>query len=395
MCRRRYTIGVCVFLLASLLLLTFSGPAAASPVPAPDSGSSVRFEGMIEAIGLKKWLVQGVIVFVDASTEIIEEAGQAEVGAWVTVGATWRPDGNLWADWIRVERPAGEPGQIIEFTGLIEVIEELRWVVGGVEVCIPPEVVIKGQPKVGVPARVRAQWLEGCWQALEIAVYPAIGDEGQVQFEGIIEAMGPLLWVVSGVAVEVDDDTTIVGEPQVGRRVEVTAYMCPGGRLWAQHILVLCENEGSMLEFAGLIHTIHADREPQEWVIIRLEAASVVSETIVLVDRSALVDQSRAVAAPHMWVEVRAYRDEDGALWAQRIRVERPVSVQVEGTLETVSDQVPGWWRVDGQWVYVHAQTIVEGSPLPGMRVSIEGLMLGNGCLWAERVWPVSLNSAL
>ena len=388
MYRRRYTIGVSLFLLASLLLLAFPAPGVALPAAGLDSGGSVRFEGMIEAIGIQKWLIEGITVFVSADTEIIEGAGPAEVGAWVTVEATWQGDGNLWADRIRVERPAGEPGQIIEFTGLIELIEEARWVVGGVEVCIPPEVVIEGQPKVGVPAWVRAQWQESRWLALEIAVYPAIGDETQVQFEGIIEAIGPSLWVISSVAVEVDEDTIIAGEPEVGRRVEVTAYLYPEGRVWAQHILVLPEDNNRIVEFEGLVQAIHTDREPQEWEIVQLEPAGEVNEVVVFVDRSTLVDQSRAVPLPGTWAEVTAYVEDDERLWAQRIRVERTVRVGIEGVLETASAG-SGWWQVDGQWVYVHEQTVVVGSPLASVRVYVEGLMLGNGCIWAERVWPL------
>jgi len=344
---------------------------------------------MIEAIGYQKWLIRGIIVFVDASTEIIEEIGRAEVGAWVMVGATWRPDGNLWANWIRVEHPAGEPGQIIEFTGLIESIEAAHWVVGGVEVCIPSEVVIEGSPKVGVPARVRAQWLEGCWQALEIAIYPAIGDEAQVQFEGIIEAIGPSLWVISGIAVEVNADTTIAGEPpQVGRRVEVTAYVYPCGRVWGQHILVLPENDHRRAEFGGLIRVMRTDQQPQEWEILRLEPGSEADEVVVLVEGNTLVDQSRAVAAPGMWVEVTARRGDDGRLWAGHIRIERPLHVQIEGTLEATSP-ASNWWQIEGLWIYVSGQTLIVGTPLAGIRVYVEGLILGNGCIWAERMWPV------
>lgn len=388
MYRRRYTIVVALFLLASLLLLALPVPGTALPVADSGSDGNVRFEGMVEAIGLQKWLIEGITVFVSASTEIIEEAGSAEVGAWVTVEATWRWDGNLWADRIRVERPAGVPGRIIEFTGLIELFEAERWVVGGVEVYIPPEAVIEGQPKMGVPAWVQAQWQGDRWLALEIAVYPAIGDERQVQFEGLIEAVGPSLWVISGLAVEVNEDTTVAGVPMVGRWAEVTAYLCPGGRIWAQHILVLPPNGDQIAEFEGIVRAIHTDREPQEWEIIELEPGGEVNEVVVFVDGNTLVDQSRAVAAPGMWASVMAYED-GGSLWGQRIRIERTFPVEVEGTLEATSPVPPGWWQVDGLWVYVHQQTVVVGSPLTGMRVYVEGLMLGNGCIWAERVWPM------
>jgi len=384
---RRYSVAIAIHLLVALLLLT-PWSTLASPAYAPE-GSTVKFEGTIEAIGLKKWVIQGVTVFVSACAEIIEAGGKAEVGARVTVSATWQADGNLWANWIRVDRPAGGDGEVIEFTGLIERIETQRWVVGGVEVCILPDTVIEGQPKVGVPARVRAQWRADCWQALKITTYPVIGGEGQVQFEGTIEAMGPALWVVSGVAVEITADTAIAGQPRVGGRVEVTAYLQPSGRLWAQHILVVSGNNDRTQQFGGLINVIHTDQQPQEWMITELEPAVKAAETTVLVNGSTLIDQSRAVAAPGMWAEVTAYREDDGRLWAQRIRIERPVAVAIEGTLNATSAASSGWWLVDDHHVYVHAQTVVVGSLLTGMRVYVTGLMLGNGSIWAERIWPV------
>lgn len=385
--RRRHSPYITLYLLVTLLLLTSSSVLASSD-RAP-AGSTVRFEGMIEAIGFKKWIIQGVTVFVSPYAEIIEEGGQAEVGAWVTVSATWQADGNLWANWIRVERPAGAAGEVIEFTGLIERIEPQRWVVGGVEVCILPDTVIEGQPKVGVLARVRARWQADGWQALAIAAYPAISGEGQVQFEGTIEAMGPALWVVSGVAVQITADTTIAGEPQVGRRVEVTAYLQPDGRLWAQHILVISGNENRWRQFGGLISIIYTGEQPQRWMIRELDPVVKAEETTVLVNGNTLIDQSRAVAAPGMWAEVTAYGEDDGRLWAQRIRIERPVAVAIEGTLDTAPAGTSGWWLVDDHRVYVHAQTVVVGSLMTGMRVYVAGLMLGNGSIWAEHIWPV------
>jgi len=37
----------------------------------------------------------------------------------------------------------------------------------------------------------------------------------------------------------------------------------------------------------------------------------------------------------------------------------------------------------------VHAKTAILGTPLPGERVQVEGLRLGSGCIWAEKVRPL------
>ena len=392
MVQRRYILTSTALIFSALLLLGFPALGVAVPSQPSPSAGVVRFEGKIEAITASQWTIRGKTLFLSPETEVLEEAGRAEVGAWASVQATWRSRGELWADWIRVLRPAGSVEQVTEFTGLIEKVGEDSWIVGGIELCITPDTIIEGRPKPGVPAGVRARLVDDCWQALEIRVYRAL-DEGQdVEFEGVIQAIGPALWVVSGVAVEVDDTTIIVGEPQIGRLAEVAAVLQTDGRLRGQHLRVLPAEDPEVVEFSGLVLEMRSIEQHQEWDILRLEPSAAASTATILVDQRTFVDQSRALAAPGMWVDVESQSDDLARLWAQRIRVERPIPVVVVGASPSDLPAAPSWWPVDGRWVYVHSETALPISLIAGTPVQVEGLTLGNGAIWADQITPLEAN---
>jgi hypothetical protein len=301
--------------------------------------------------------------------------------------AVRRADGTLAATSIRILYPAGGAERLSEFTGLIEVIEERRWVVGAVEICLAPQTAIAGQPKPGVPASVRARWSDGCWEALDVRVHLAMEQGLEVEFEGSIQALGPSLWVVSGVAVELAEETTVVGTPELGRWAEVSAVLESAGRLRGLHVRVLSPSDESAVELGGLIAALSVDQQQQQdWAILVLQPDSVATQVTVRADGRTFVDQSRALAAAGMWADVSATRGDDGLLLASRIRIERPISVEVEGTLAASSPSVSGWWQVADHCVYVDPQTATVGAALEGMSVTVEGFTLGNGCIWAERV---------
>jgi hypothetical protein len=55
------------------------------------------------------------------------------------------------------------------------------------------------------------------------------GRESEVEFTGPIESIQPNAWIVGGLVVEVDANTSIVGTPQINRMAEVKGMTGPGG----------------------------------------------------------------------------------------------------------------------------------------------------------------------
>jgi uncharacterized membrane protein YgcG len=84
-------------------------------------------------------------------------------------------------------------------------------------------------------------------------------------------------------------------------------------------------------------------------------------------------------------------RDQLLAEFAQERRAEvaavleagRKVCVRFEGTLEDLDDVV---WIIDGLEVTLDANTLIEGNPMVGATVDVEGMTLGDGSLLATRL---------
>ena len=89
MVQRRYILTSTVIITTALLLMSFPILGVAVPSQSGHSAGVVRFEGLIEAMSPSQWTIRGKVLFLSADTEVFEEAGRAEVGAWAIVQATW------------------------------------------------------------------------------------------------------------------------------------------------------------------------------------------------------------------------------------------------------------------------------------------------------------------
>jgi hypothetical protein len=109
-----------------------------------------EFSGAIDSFTKERWVVGGKEVFILADT-VIE--GTPEVGAIAHVKGEQRSDGRLVAKRITVERRAE---QVVQFEGLIQALNDNRWVVAGQEVFIASDTQVEGTPVVGAIAVVEA-----------------------------------------------------------------------------------------------------------------------------------------------------------------------------------------------------------------------------------------------
>lgn len=205
--------------------------------PAPPRDVEMRIEGAITRLGPGPWQIAGYDVHVTADTRIEEQAGKAEIGAWVRVRAIRTPDGAIVALQIVVERGPEKPGELVEFQGTIEALEPTRWVVSSQVIEIHPSTTVKGEPHVGWLAEVKARRRpDGALRATEITVRAP--QEVPVEFVGVIEEIGQDRWKISGQTVRLDAQTVIEGTPAVGRRVEVQGLELPDGTVRGLRIRV-------------------------------------------------------------------------------------------------------------------------------------------------------------
>jgi hypothetical protein len=206
------------------------------PTPPPPREIKVRFKGTIDAISAQSWTVDGQVVRIDSHTRIDESAGQAAVGGTATVLAVRQEDGGLLAIEILVEPPPPTPEQPFEFQGLIESWSATQWVVSGHVLIITGDTVIQGSPQTGLLAEVKAlRQSDGSLLAKSIVVQLPTEE---VQFEGVIQAIGAEQWVVEGVTVRIDAQTQIDGTPAVGAVAEVQGLQLPDGAVLGRRIEV-------------------------------------------------------------------------------------------------------------------------------------------------------------
>jgi hypothetical protein len=213
----------------------------ATPTPTvvepPPRDVKVKFEGLISEITSAIWVIGEHSVHTDSNTQVLEEKGRAEVGAWAMVKAIRRQDGSLLALEIVIERPSEIHGEPVEFRGIIDHIGDTEWIVDGRHVEIVESTAINGTPKVGHIAEVKAlQLSDGSLIAQHITVKPP--ELQEVEFEGTIESLGASAWVVDGHTILIDGETVIEGTPTVGLVVEIRAVVLPDSSVVARHIRV-------------------------------------------------------------------------------------------------------------------------------------------------------------
>lgn len=206
------------------------------PTPPPPREIKVRFTGLIESMSGQAWTVDGQTVYINANTRIDESQGQAAVGGMATVLALRQEDGSLLAIEIQIARPPPTPEQPFEFQGLIESWSAAQWVVGGHVLIIDSNTEIEGSPQQGLLAEIKAlRQSDGSLLAKHIVVRLPTQE---VQFEGLIEEIHPLQWVIEGVIVRIDAETYIGGTPAVGSMAEVQGLLLPDGAVLARRIEV-------------------------------------------------------------------------------------------------------------------------------------------------------------
>jgi hypothetical protein len=113
----------------------------------------------------------------------------------------------------------------------------------------------------------------------------------------------------------------------------------------------------------------------------------------VHVDLDTLVDESRAVAGPGQWADILAKPLKPSEFQAEVIRVEQTVTITVESDLRqaATASRAGGWAQIGGHTVWFPGGMAGSVSAATGGqgRTLIEGILLGNGIVWAQRFVPM------
>ncbi len=197
-----------------------------------------------------------------------------------------------------------EPGEDQELKGTVEQVSDAAWTIDGHVLAVDEGTIFIGAPGLGdfVEARFHLD-SNGNPVADRIRKEDGTGDE--LEFRGLVEAIGASSWTISGRVVGINAQTVITGNPQVGDLVEVRADRAPDLTLTATAIHRE-DAANDEQEFRGVVSAIGTS----SWTI---------GGVVVLVDSATVILGDPKVGDD---VEVRANRASDGTLTATRIAAE-------------------------------------------------------------------------
>lgn len=387
--RQLWTVAL-IALAVSLCTAQFvATPVFARPATFGDAPEFV-FEGYIKAQSPTKWLIGNTLVLVDGSTQFSFKDGPAEVGAWTKVWATSNAAGALHADLIVVLRRPGQLGLSVQFAGELHKQAGDLWVVGDMLIRIASDTHLPVIP----PTLHCLLWVEGVVEgdlvrARTVEVIASEPVEVPTEFEGTIAGIQGDKWRVDETSVTVPPRVIQNGPAAVGQHVEIRAVRQSDGTLIASLARMVKEPEEAKV--TAIVASIVEDKSgTQIWdlIVFSDELWANPEPVTMYVDGNTLLDESRAVAKPDQWVDITALPLSGGQYRAQVVRVEQPVPVTVSGKIDRAPKKLTesGWWEIDGRPVWAPKAGIAVGNLDRDSEASVEGVLLGNGVVWAKQI---------
>jgi hypothetical protein len=386
--------------LAALLALALAVAACPWHINAQeqDAGSATsvaRSEGFLRVDGPGKWKVGEVSVLVSAGTIVAQKRGVAEPGAWVIVWGPRNSAGEIRAQYVQVDRPASLSGPTTQLSGMLRKKTSSWWMVEQTLIEITPDTVISGQPAIGALVWVVATQQGDALLALAAEVLAPDPETPLYEFEGTIRSLADDIWLVADQEILINPYTEIIGEPGTEKIAEVQASRLADGRLLARTIRVVDPATEANLS-AMVVGITPETGDSERWEVIVFPKSPWADPTVatLLVGFNTYVDESRATEQTGVWAEVRGAPLGAEEYQADVIRLEQPVPVSVVGEIlaPPAASTGSGWGQIEGQPVWLGAveSGMTSMAAIVGTSVSLTGVRLGNGVIWAQHVRSVS-----
>ena len=287
------SIDVTVAVLAGQLSTILAGEPPAAPT------FLVNGEGEVTEVG-DSWTIGGQTFATDAQTVIV---GNPQVGDWVTVQGHLLADGSKVADLIVLVRQL--PQNLFTLTAVVSEIGPEQWLLGNVVIVVDEETAVDPDISTGdwvqVTGVVQA---DGILLAQRIRRLEAEG--APFEFTGVVQAIEPEQWQISGIAVTVNGRTEIKDDLAVGDVVKVEGQIMPDGTWLAREIKAEDDDEAKF-EFTGLVESVEPwlvagiSLVTDEWTEIDTAVALgdlVRVEGIILPDGTWLAEEIKLLADP-------------------------------------------------------------------------------------------------
>jgi primosomal replication protein N len=299
----------------------------ASTVPEPEK-EAFEFFGTIEDMGADAWTVSGQVVAVNAETEIKDTFA---VGDEVKVHALVEADGSLTAieigPAVGLQRDDFHEGEI-EFTAQVEEIGTEAWLIGGRSVALDASTQIEAGILVGDMVEVHAFLSpEGALTASRIKLEEDGNDNGfgtpgmEFELTGLVEAMGPDSWTVSGHVFLITSTTEIDQGIVIGSQVKVEGIVGQDGAYTAREIKLNHDDDGegddsgasgSKFGTSGIVESIG-------------EGSWTIGGQVFLITPDTEIEEGIVVGSR---VKVEAFVGTDGSFTAHEIELEDETEIE-------------------------------------------------------------------
>ncbi|WP_420642180.1 DUF5666 domain-containing protein [Candidatus Leptofilum sp.] len=195
---------------------------------------------------------------------------------------------------------------------------------------------------------------------------PPTQPQFQVSGEGEVTQIGET-WLIGGQTFGTNDQTVIVGNPQVGDWVTVQGHLLDDGTKVADQIVLVREVPQNAFTLTAVVTQINTDQWQFGDLVVSVDEETVIDPTIELDD----------------WVRVSGVILEDGSLLASRLQrlPDDGAPFEFIGVVQTIGEDS---WQISGIDVAVNDRTEIKDNPQVGDLVKVEGQITANG-VWLAR----------
>jgi len=294
--------------------------------------------------------------------------GNPQPGDWVSFEGRLLADGSRFAD--RIVLLSHSSDNQFTFIGKVESIGDTAWTVSSRVVQVNEFTAIEAGLVVGDNVQVVGGMAEdGIFWATRLNRTEGAGSN--FRLAGILASMDKDVWVISGIKVTVDENTTLNGDFVLGNPVVAEGIIKEDG-MWLATFIDLVTPEGYHFEFTGEVQNI------SPWIVsgVGFDTADW-TEIDADIKVGNQVRVAGLVSADGIWV----------AETIERLDTEHSTSFAFFGPVISINP-----WNVSGVSLIVDERTTIKGDITLGEMVKVTGWILEDGTWLATEIKHTGLH---
>jgi hypothetical protein len=311
------------------------------------------------------WNIAGQTFRTGASMAIF---GNPQPGDWVSFEGRQLADGSRFVD--RIVLMDHSSKDQFTYIGKVESIGDTAWTISSHVVQVNNYTTIDAALKVGDNAQVMGVIAEdGTFLATNLSQTEGAGSN--FRFSGVLTNISNDVWVISGIKVTVDANTTLYGDFVVGNPLEVEGMIKEDGT-WLATTINLVTPEGYHFDYTGVVQSLNP------WIV---SGVSFDIAEWTEIDAGIKVEDQ---------VHATGVINPDGIWVAETIDLldtAHPTSFDFFGPVISINP-----WNVRGVSLTVDGNTIIKSDIAVGEMVKVTGRILEDGTWLATEIKHTGLH---